>query len=313
MTMRKKPLALIFGLTTSIAFTYSVPTQAANFDYSKVKNISTRPIESNNILNFFGDPAKNEGFVSFFNLDFTAPDVGHTDISLNSPGLIAPYYTTGKDKSPAPSGANRSASLQDLTGFANLFSYLNNNNISPESIGLSYGQKSDRDFTKTWNLGDDILGQDWFASPDSTLEERIYTANPDDVEIFLSYGDTKIVSFGYSDFYTIFEYGATTSIADDVDAILTDPFSAKKVAGLDSVADGLANAFLQDVNGGKLQVVYEQAAVPDGFFEVSDRGYGVVTLPFEFTLRAVSTPEPVSIFGLLTVGTSLLMSRSRKK
>ncbi|NEP53583.1 MAG: hypothetical protein F6K65_34195, partial [Moorea sp. SIO3C2] len=233
--MRKSHISLVLALTATAAVSTPLAAQAATFDYSRVENITARPIDSDHVLNFFGDPSDNQGFTGFSNLDFTAPDRGHLEISKNAPGNPAAYYTTGRPRSPEEpaTGATRSTSLNDVTGFSNFFSYLNDNSISLSTIGLSYGQKSDRDFTDTWNLGEDKLGQDWFASPDSNLEERIYRANPDDVEIFISYEDTKIINFGYSDFYTIFDYGDSLGVTDDFDAILTDPFTADIVEGLD--------------------------------------------------------------------------------
>lgn len=307
--MRNYKLSIFLGLTTAVAPVALLPAQAASFNYDSAQNISARPIESNNKLFFFGKPSDNQGYTAFFNLNPDAPDRGHTEFSLNSPRGIAPYYTTGRNKSPeAPSsGATRSATLQNITtGFSNFYNYLTNNNLSLDSIGLSYGQKSDRDFTATWNLGDDKLGQDWFSSPDSSLEERIYTANPDDVELYLTYGTTKIIDFGYTPFYSFLEYGATAATVDDSEAILTDPFSASKSAGLNSLTAGLADAFLQDVAsaGGGLQVVYEDAQVEDVGF-TSGNGYGVIRLPFPLSLNIVPStkvPESSSAIGLLIFG-----------
>ncbi len=106
---------------------------------------------------------------------------------------------------------------------------------------FSFGPKNG-DFTKSWNLGNDINGENYFSSPTSSLEERIYAANPKEVESFLLLDNTKILSFGYSDIYSFLEYGATTAPDDDSEAIISDPFSVSKVAGLLGEFDGLANA-----------------------------------------------------------------------
>jgi len=317
--MRNYHLSILLGVTSTIALGAPLPVQAAIFNFDSLQYISTRPIESEDILFFFGSPSDNQGYTGFFRLDPTAPDHGHTEISLNSPGNIAPYYTAGREHSPEepPSGATRSATLNNITGFSNFFSYLTNNNILLSDIGLGYGQKSGRNFTATWNLGDDILGQDWFASPDSTLEERIYRANPDDVEIFLSYGTNKIVNLGYSPFYSALEYGSTPSTVDDSEAVLSEPITANRVAELDPLAAGLADAFLLDVAnaGGSIQVVYEDVQVQDVSFALGN-GFGVVRIPFPVSLRAVpsaTVPESSSVIGLFMFGALGAVSRMRKQ
>jgi len=316
--MGKSHVSLVIGLTATAAVWTPLPAEAATFDYSRVENIDARPIDSDHVLNFFGDPSENEGFTAFFNLDFTAPDVGHIEISKNAPGNIAPYYTTGRQASPEEpdSGSTRSASLNHVTGFSNFFSYLSDNSISLSTIGLGYGQKSDRDFRATWNLGEDKQGQDWFASPDSNLEERIYRANPDDVEIFISYEDTKILNFGYTDFYNILDYGDSVDNTDDFDIILTDPFTAEIVEGLDPFSAGLAQAFLVDIAeaGGGVQVVFEEAGVEDAPLMFGN-GFGVLSFPFPFTLRGVAiatVPEPSSVIGIFMLGALGALARSTK-
>lgn len=321
-----KPKFVLFPIILSGSVVVSVPlkVEAATFDlsqydYTQLENIPTAPFQSDNQLLLSGGPEQNQGFTAFFNLDFSAPDVGHFEISQNSPGNIAPYYTTGKHASPEepPTGATRSTSLTDTLGFANFSAYLNDNNIAFNQIGLSYGQRDDRDFTQTWNLGDDLLGQDWFASPDSNVEERIYRANPEDVEIFLVYEDTKFIDFGYSDFYNILDYGETIGIEDDFDAIFSDPFSASKSDNLSPLFSGLADAFLLDVesNGGTVQAVYEETQVQDPIITTGN-GFGVASFPFPLTLRVVDSqvediPEPSIMLGLSIFGAWSLVRRRR--
>lgn len=308
--MRTYHLSTLLGLTTTVAVCASIPVQAASFNFDQLQNISSRPIDSNYRLNFLGEPFdnqgvySNQGYSAFFNPDRSAPDGGHADISLNASGNGAPYYGTGRQGSPEQprSGATRTATVNEITSFPVLSSYLTSNEISLSDIGIGFGQKSDRSFTETWNLGDDILGQDWFASPDSTLEERIYTADPDDVEIFLSYGTTEIVNFGYSDFYSVLEYGPKTAFSDDIDILFSDPVTATKVTGLEPFADGLANAFLQDVAavGGQVQLYLEDRNVDDSYI-ASGNGFTVINLRAQGSLRAV--PEPSSALGILALGT----------
>ncbi|PSB03933.1 PEP-CTERM sorting domain-containing protein [Merismopedia glauca] len=322
--MRTSSVSILIGLTATLTVSAPIAAQAASFNFDALPNIKVRPLSSTNQLNFFGDLSTNQGYTAFFNLDPNAPDQGHREISLNSPGNIAPYYTTGRHASieDPSTNANSSASLTGGNGFTSFFSYLTNNNLDLSQIGFSYGQKEGVDFKKTWNFGEDKLGQDYFASPTSTLEERIYQANPNDVEIFLTYGDTKIIDIGYTPFYSLFDYGATTSTIDDAEAVITELVSANTRSGLnDPLLAGLANAFLKDVKkaGGKVQLVYEDFAVDDVGFTFGGGGeYGVVRLPFPLTIRAgAAVPEPSTVLGSLFLagffGTVAYRRRSRSQ
>jgi len=307
--MRNSTLSLFLGLTATAVVLTPITAEAATFDYNRVENISARPIESNNTLYFFGDQSQNEGYVAFSNADPNAPDAGHVRIGLNSGGANTAYYAAGRNASPDPSGATRDTTLENITGFPNFFNYLRSNNIPLSSIGISFGPKNGRDFTKTWNLGEDKLGQDWFASPDSTVEESIYRANPDDVQQFLSYGTTPIIDLGYSDFYFIsVNDSSDPPFGDNWNIFLSDPNPVFKVAGLDPLTSGLADAFLQDVaaGGGSVQQVSEQQLRPsDISFSVS-QGYEVINLSMPLELRVVRSktiPEPSSVLGLFMFGT----------
>lgn len=318
--MRAYYLSTLLGLTTTVAVWAPLPVEAATFNFDQLQNISSRPIDSDSRLNFLGVPSENQGFSAFYNINrFIDPtqcslDCGHNDISLNASGNGAPYYTTGRQGSPEepPSGATRTATVTEIAGFPALSSYLTSNAIPLSNIGFGFGQKSDRSFTETWNLGDDILGEDWFASPDSPIEERIYTANPDDVELFLSYGTDQIVNFGYSPLYSVLDYGPTIQLSDDIDTAFTDPTTATKVDGLDPFADALANAFLEDVAaaGGEVQVVIEDRDVDDSNL-TSGNGFGGINLRAEGSIQAV--PEPSSTLGLLMFGAIGAVSYLKKQ
>ncbi|AUB44003.1 hypothetical protein COO91_10217 (plasmid) [Nostoc flagelliforme CCNUN1] len=314
--MRTHHISIFLGLTTSVAVVVHLPVQAATFNFDQLQYIPSRPIDSAYRLNLLGTPSEKQGYSAFFNLDSSAPDYGHRDISLNASGNGAPYYTTGRQGSPEvpSSGATRTANVTEIAGFPSLSSYLTSNGIAPSNLGFGYGQKSDLSFTTTWNLGEDKLGQDWFASPTSKIEERIYKANSDDVELFLSYGTNKIVSFGYSNIYSALDYGATTQLFDDIDVAYTDPIKAIKVSELDPFADALADAFLQDiaVAGGGVQVVIEDNVVDDSNF-VTGNGFGVINLRFIGSLRAVAIPESSSVLGLLMFGALGAVSCFKKR
>ena len=317
--MSMRHFALLLGLTTAGTATLlaPLPTRAAScetgdlFDFSSIQFIATRPIASNNCLRLFGkrtDPTP-QGFVGY--------GAGHIEMSLNAPGNPAPYYAAGIDFSPENvPGATRAATLlNNITGFSNFATFLTNNSINVDRIGFSFGPKNG-DFTKSWNLGDDINGQNYFSSPTSSLEERIYAANPKEVESFLLLDNTKILSFGYSDIYSFLEYGATTAPDDDSEAIISDPFTVSKVAGLLGEFDGLANAFLVDVGSNKVQLVSEDAAVvPDDVF--IDPSIGplnpVVSIQFPLQLRIVSTPDPSVTLGLMSLGIIAVGCRLKNK
>ena len=316
--MKIRTLSFCLGLTMTTMVS-SLPAQAASINLDELQLIPVRPIDSDHFLFFDGDPNNNEGQSPFLNFDPTAPDHGHAEISKNStPGNVAPYYTTGRQSAPEQSGANRSATLEGTTGFTNFFNYLNNNNINFSEIGFGYGQKIDRDFTETWNLGDDLLGQDWLGSPDSTLEERIYQADPDAVESFLILGDTKFISFDYSPIYAILDKGETTQFDDDEDLFFTKRSRANKVEGLDPFIEGLADAFLEDVNlhGGGVQVVIEDSGVEDPVptFVPGNPNYVQFNIRLPLTIRAVAqVPEPSTVMSLFLVGTFGALFNKRRQ
>ncbi|MGK7963098.1 PEP-CTERM sorting domain-containing protein [Crocosphaera sp.] len=322
--MSHRYLSVLFGLTATATATItpSLPASAMSmacesgelFDYSTVQFINTRPIHSNNCLRLFGNRTDSsvQGFVGY--------GAGHIETSLNSPGNNAPYYAAGIDFSPEnlvnPTGATRSATLLDnITGFSNFANFLTANSIDVGRVGFSFGP-NDGIFTNSWNLGDDINGQNYFSSTDSSLEERIYSANPDEVDSFLLLDETKIVSFGYSDIYSFLEYGESTSPDDDSEAIISDPFSVSKVSGLSGEFDGLADAFVADVGKGLVQLVSEdEGDVLESVFVDGSIGAlnPVLSIQFPVQLRIVSVPEPTVTFGLFSLGLMAAGSHLKKK
>jgi hypothetical protein len=132
--MRNSSLSLVLGLTVSALALTPIAAEAAKFDYNRVKNISARPIASDNVLSFSGDINQNEGYVTFRSSDPNAPDAGHIGFR---PGTgNSPYYVTGREDSPDPSGATRTVTLENVTGLSNFFNYLNSNNISLSSFAI---------------------------------------------------------------------------------------------------------------------------------------------------------------------------------
>ncbi len=320
--MSNRYISLLLGLTSIATATIvpSLPVHAATcetgdlFDFDSINFIDTRPLDSNNCLRLFGERVGEndpdpQGFVAY--------GFGYIEMSRNSPGNPAPYYAAGIDFSPENlPGARRSATLlDDVTGFSNFTNFLIDNDISFDRIGFSFGPK-DGDFTKALNLGEAINGQNYFSSPTSTLEERIYSANPDDIETFLLLDDNKIINFGYSNIYSFLEYGESTAADDDSEAIISDPFSASKAEGVSGLGNGLADAFLADVGGDKVQLVSEDSGVVPDFVSVSDP-FGpfdpIVSIRFPTQLRVVNVPEPSVMVSLLGLSVIAVSSRSNKK
>jgi hypothetical protein len=319
-------LHTLLSTTVTIAATVLMPitAQAASFDYDQLTLFSTRPINSSDVLNFFGDVSKNEGYTLINNTDPTAPDSGHVSIAKNAlPGNSA-YYTTGRDRSPDPNTAGeRSATLEGVMGFSNFFNYLQNNNIPLSSIGYSYGQKVGLDFTKTINLGEDILGQDWLATSNSPIEQRIYRANPDDTNSFITLGTTPIITYNSPTYFAV-DNGDTPDFIDNLNVFLGDPVRPFKVEGLDPLESGLADAFLQDVSaaGGLVQEVSEDILKPDQvqtfLVDIGDDTYDITYVGFPITVRAVSGTvkvlEPSSTFALmLLAGGGIVAHVKRQK
>lgn len=266
--------------------------QEFDIDLEQLELIPTSPIQSDIFLSFEGDINDNQGQTAFFNPNPDAPDSGHIEISLNSNGGIAPYYATGRQSSPLAVDETRAATLDTNQNLTNFSDYLTYNNIDTAEIGFSFGQRSDRDFTETWNAGEDLLGQDWLASPDSNIEERIYQADPDAVQTSLLLWDTPIINFDYSPLYAVFDFGETTSTEDDNDLFFTEAISAQKVDGLDPLSDGLADAFLEDLSNREIQIVAEDSAT-DAFIPEFDpnTGFVVANIPLPVSIRIIDDAD----------------------
>lgn len=322
--MHTRYISLLLGMTTTATVTMvsSIPVRAASgsceagdlFDFDSIEFINTRPIQSNNCLRLFGE---REGANDPDPQGFVGYGRAHMEMSLNSPGNPAPYYASGIDFSPEnlPGARQAATLLDDITGFTNFENFLTSNSISADRIGFSFGPK-DRDFSKSWNLGEDINGQNYFASPTSTLEERIYTANPNEVESFLLLDDEKFITFDYSNIYSFLEYGGSTAADDDSEAIISDPFGASKVGGLDGLSNAASDAFFADLGNNQIQLLSEDVGVVPDFVSVSDP-LGpfdpIVSIRFPVQLRIASVPEPSITFGLLGVSFLAFGSRFKKK
>ena len=86
-----------------------------------------------------------------------------------------------------------------------------------------------------------------------------------------------------------------------------------KEQGLPSLLDGLADAFLADVNqnGGFVQFVSEDEAAPSASATFNNP-YVVANVRFPLSIRIVSVSEPSTLIGLLGLGTLGLLTTLRK-
>ncbi|WP_309731245.1 PEP-CTERM sorting domain-containing protein [Chamaesiphon sp. OTE_75_metabat_556] len=323
--MKLSNFALLSSVaSTSLAVIFSAPVRAASFNYNDLQLIQARPLTFTDSLNFFGGTSSdNQGYVAFFNVvDPNVLDAGHLEVSLNDPALsIAPYYASGRNASPLVGNtATRAATLNGINGFSNFSNYVTTNSISISDLGYGFGAKSNQDFRQTWNLGADLFGQNWLGSPTSTVEERIYAANPNAVERFMNFGTTKILQFGYSDEHVAFDYGATSGTDDDLEVLFSNPVTVSKELGLSPLLDGLADAFLADVNqssGGRIQFVSEDEGAPFLAGDFQDP-YFIANVRLPLSVRIVSesaataVPEPSGIGGLLLLGTFGLLNKLKK-
>ncbi len=317
--------AVVLG---GFTFRPAEPTEPPPPPPSDPSILPPQPDRSENRLTFLGDPDDNQGTVAFFNLDTTALDAAYPNTAQNSNNAPIPYYVTGRQSSPEvpPSDSDRTATLTEISNFPIFGNYVESNGILLEDIGLFLGQRSARDFTQTWNLDD--VGPDRISSTGS-ISERIYEANPEDVELFLSYQETKIIEFGYSPLYTTLDFGPTPSFFDDRDTAYTDPIPVTKVPGLNPLLDGLVEAFLQDLanlgSPNRVQLLADNSP-PDRLFTdpedifAAGNGFGVVRLPLPADIQpvpATTVPDPSSVLGLLMLGTwgavSQLRINRRKK
>ncbi|MEI2579704.1 hypothetical protein [Scytonema sp. PRP1] len=267
------------------------------------------PSEDNaNRIVFLGNVFENEGNLGFSSLDPSARDYGHIEISKTAEkGVNTSYYITGREGSPEPfNQAVRSASAIGISGYTNFSKFLSSNGITLKDIGFGFSPKGDLSVTKTWNLGNDILGKDWYGSPDSPVEELIYRANPDDVDISLFYKETKIVDFSYSDIFGAIDGGTTTLFDDNNFLLFTNPITATKEPGLEQLEDSFADAFLRDITDvdGKVRIIWNNAGAPVPLDLITTDQYRVqyFTLPISIQPLVKAIPEPSYVVGLLALG-----------
>jgi hypothetical protein len=159
------------------------------------------------------------------------------------------------------------------------------------------------------------LNVNWSGNLGSSVEERIYQANPAEVFSGLFFDGTKIVDFGYSDIYEILDYGGTQLGNDDTIVAYSDPVSASKEAGLNPVNDGLADAILADivVAGGKIQLRFDTVQSISSFSDENGAGDGlwVNNLGFSGSLQVVPEPSEYALTISILLGIFITVRNHR--
>lgn len=257
--MKSLPLTLtaLFGLT---------PPAFSQFNFEL-------PLDTGIGLHLLGNPAaggNDAGIVGFHRFVDGQADSGHAvqNVVLNAPttGFPSPYnyradyYIAALGNGPNAANPNHpAAKATGQSGLTQLDAFMTINALVYSDIAFFFGPKAGEDLTETWNLGADIISQDWYGDLTSSVEERIYQANPDNVVVGLAYQGMPIIEFGYSALYEILDYGPTAENDDDTIQAFSDPVAATAVDALAGDALGLATAFLADVNanGGLVQLRFD--------------------------------------------------------
>ena len=285
------------------------------------------PNDSGTSISLSGDLAQGYGVAGYMNEVEGNANSGHLleNVVLNAPvipdgpgsrNLTAHYYVSGREAGPFANGATDTAFASGLNGMNSTGNYVNNQALNLNLLTFRFGPNNGQPNTSTWNLGGDQLNVDWSGNLASSVEERIYKANPADVSSGLYFDGTKILDFGYSDIYEILDYGGTQLGNDDTISAYSNPVSASKEAGLNPVNDGLADAILADivVAGGKIQLRFDTFQPISSFGDENGAGDGlwVNNLGFSGSLQVV--PEPSEYAFAMAVFLGLFITvRNRSK
>jgi hypothetical protein len=307
--MTKRPAAFILALSC----TALVPLTHA---------VLVMPDLADNYLPLSGDVASGYGITGYMRYDVFAPDAGHIVQGMvqNAPFIPHPgrpvtanYYLSGRAAGPMPDGGVNDAVAGAPVGMATTSAYVVDNALNIGQLTLRFGATTGNP-EHSWNLGADERFIDWFGEMASPIEQRIYQANPAQVESALYYNGTKILVFGYSPIYEILDYGPTDAEVDDVIQAYSDPVAAEKVAGLDPLRDGLADALLADIaaGGGLVQLRFDTAQRITEFFPTSADPDFLIASQFAFGGVIQVVPEPSQIglvVGLLAIGWLIVRRR----
>lgn len=270
------------------------------------------PAFSGSGLGFTGHPDEGFGIVGYSTTGAVAPDRGHSvgGVVLNAPNfqplfdVRAHYYITGMQNSPFATSAEKVATARATTpiNLPNLAAFVAETvEVSFSDIRFNFGNNSGSPLTSSWNLGADAQGVDWTGGLGSSVEERIYRADPAEASSALYFRDTPIIVFGYSPLYETINYGATTAGHDDLISAFSDPVSAMIVDGLAGNALDLANAFLADVaaGGGKVRLLFDTVQTVT---YMTNPELGYIHGNYSFSGSIMVVPEPASYASLVGGG-----------
>ena len=285
------------------------------------------PDDSGTSIALDGTVAQGFGVTGFMNEAEGQANSGHLleGVVLNAPiipdgpgsrNLTAHYYISGRGTGPFPNGGTDAAFTSGLNNFNSTQTYVNDQALNLSLLTFRFGP-SNGQATSTWNLGADVNGQNWSGNIGSSVEERIYTANPADVSSGLFYNNTQVLEFGYSDVYEILDYGGTMLGNDDTIVAYSDPVNANKSNGLVGVADGLADALLADIGngGGQVQLRFTSFQPISSFTDENGAGDGLWpnNLGFAGAIQVVPEPEEYGfLFACLLLG-MVLVHRDRQR
>ena len=286
------------------------------------------PNDSGTSISFDGNLAQGYGVSGYMNEAEGNADSGHLleNIVLNAPiipdglgsrNLTAHYYISGREAGPFANAATDTAFASGLNNMNNTGIYVNDQALNLGLLTFRFGPNNGQPNTSSWNLGGDQLNVDWSGNLGSSVEERIYKANPANVFSGLFFDGTKIVDFGYSDIYEILDYGGTQLGNDDSIIAYSDPVAASKEAGLNVLQNGLADAILADtiVAGGKIQLRFDTIQPISSFSDENGGGDGlwVNNLGFSGSLQVVPEPSEYALAVAITLAIFVTVRTQRKR
>lgn len=286
------------------------------------------PNDSGTSISFDGNVAQSYGVSGYMNEAEGNADSGHLleNIVLNAPiipdgpgsrNLTAHYYISGRETGPFANGASDTAFASGLNNMNDTGDYVNNQALNLGLLTFRFGANNGQPNTSSWNLGGDQLNVDWSGNLASSVEERIYKANAENVFSGLFFDGTKVVDFGYSDIYEILDYGGNQLGNDDSIIAYSDPVAASKEAGLNALLDGLADAILSDINGagGQIQLRFDSIQAISSFDDENGGGDGlwVNNLGFSGTLQVVPEPSEYALAVAISLAVFIALRSQRKR
>ncbi len=221
---------------------------------------------------------------------YQGPDAatrGHTLISDNAPSGVAYQFVAGRPYGPDSDGATYASQATAAQGFSSFQSVLGLQGYTLSDVTIHFGPNMSA-YESSWSLGLDrnglnsstgaavtpggVLGVDheYEAWSGSSIEDRFYSADPNDVFYYIAINGLRAIDIGYADLYMRIDYGDSTSGSDDVIQAYHTVSGVSIHSGLLGQPEyTIADAFVNDVNaaGGGIQVIIDsvQAAVTGAY------------------------------------------------